>query len=141
MGLFDLAVPYVVLRTAVAVLLAAFALKNGRRELLVLGQGVSDVGCALLLVAYVNPGLRSGMGDWTYLVFLYVALWEGIKIFTRMRQLNETWVETDDADPGDRPDSATFLLWVIFFVAPAIMAGLFLVIERMAPGYVTFPRS
>ncbi len=139
MGLFDLTIPYVVIRTALAVLVAVLALRNGRAEVVVAGQGISDLGCALLLVAYVKPGLRSGMGDWTYLVFVYVALWEGVKTFNRLRRLNEVWVDSEDADAGDRPDNLAFVGWAFFFVAPAVMAGLFLVIERMAPGYVTFP--
>ena len=138
-GVFSVAVAFVVLRSAVAMTFAVTSLRADVPRWRVCTQGVSDVVCAVFLVAYVTDELRARIGPFVYVMFAYVAIWEGALAVRRIRALQSSGAASLDEWAVSTMSAGSLLIWEGLAVAPAVIAGFFIVFDRMAPGNWLFP--
>ena len=115
--------------------------RYSRDSLFVLAQGVSDVCMAVFIVAYVSNDLRSALGGWVILMFLYSLGWESMLLFRRLLAFTPFGAEAVDAEvnPATVFSNVQALGWSAFAVAPGLAAGFFLSLNALAPGNWLFP--
>jgi hypothetical protein len=85
--------------------------------------------------------VREGLGGWWYVVFAYMVAWEGALLFRYWRRIFFESPATDSEEPGSAGSSGDVrvFIWTLCFVAPAFVAGLYVVLDHMWPGQVWFP--
>ena len=139
MSLFAVSLLLVAVRSGVACLIAIAAVRLEAPRWQIVAQALSDVACAFFLVAYVSDALRAAVGDWWYVIFLYALCWEGARWTRRALSLRDQ-PAADDTDPSVFVlEGGAGLAWATFAVAPALIAGFFIVFDRAAPGNWLFP--
>jgi hypothetical protein len=142
MGLFDLTLLYAAIRSIGAVLIGVAVYRYSRASLFVVAQGVSDIGCAALLIAYVSAPVRASLGGWVIPMFLYAFGWEGVLLFRRLLAFTPFAAAAsaeEEASPLTPVSNFRALGWSVFAVAPPLAAGFFLTLNALAPGNWLFP--
>ena len=142
MGLFDVSLLYVVIRSILAAATMIAISRYSGATLYILAQLLADVLSALMIMAYVDAPLRDKLGAWVILMFLYTACWEGLILVRRLASFTSLGpAETAEEEQSlANPISNTrVLVWTAFAVAPALASGFFLTLNAFAPGNWLFP--
>jgi len=135
-GIWNSTLVYVGARTLLAAAMIVLLLRRRRGIWFTAGQIVSDLSCAAFLLAYVNPDIREDVGILVLPLLAFVLLWE----LTR-------YVDAQRGDAEEEPDDSLLgsagraygAVWLVGFVAPAVVAGGFLVFDLIFPGAWSFP--
>lgn len=140
MGIWDVAVGYTVLRSAVAVLHGWWMTRHGASLLPVAAQATADVGAAAVLAACVDYRLRETLGWLALVIAAYVVTWEAASfVWSAVR------VYHGDAVPDDEPSDAVTLgrwlngAWRVVFVLPPVAAAFALTFAMLVPGALPLP--
>jgi len=136
MGIWNSTLVYVGARTLLAAAMIVLLLHRRRGIWFTAGQIVSDLSCAAFLLAYVNPDIREDVGILVLPLLAFVLLWELTRFFAAQR--GDAEEETDDSLLGT-VRRAYGAVWLVGFVAPAVVGGGFLVFDLLFPGAWSFP--
>lgn len=138
MGIWNSTLVYVGARTLLAAAMIVLVLRRRRGIWFTVGQVVSDLSCAAFLLAYVNADIRDDVGILVAPLLLFVLYWE----LTRFLEGRRADAEGEaDASLVGSALRASGTVWMIGFVLPAALAGLFLVFDALAPGQWPFPNA
>jgi hypothetical protein len=137
-GIWNSTLVYVGARTLLAAAMIVLLLRRQRGIWFTAGQVVSDLSCAAFLLAYVNADIRDDVGLLVVPLLLFVLYWE----LTRFLEGRRADAE-EEADPSLVGSAlrASGTVWMLGFVLPAVLAGMFLVFDALAPGQWPFPNA
>jgi hypothetical protein len=135
-GLWNSTLVYVGARTLLAAAMIVLLLHRRRGIWFSAGQIVSDLSCAAFLLGYVNPDIREDVGILVLPLLAFVVFWELTRFFTAQR--GDAEEERDDSLLGT-VGRAYATVWLPGFVAPAVVAGGFLVFDLLFPRAWSFP--
>ncbi|MEX2157533.1 MAG: hypothetical protein WD773_11940 [Gemmatimonadales bacterium] len=135
MGIWNSTLVYVGARTLLAAAMIVLLLHRRRGVWFTGGQIVSDLACAAFLLAYVNPDIREDVGVLVLPLLAFVVL-ELTRFLAAQR--GDSDEEADDSLFGTI-GRAYGAVWLVGFVAPAVVAGGFLVLDLLFPGAWSFP--
>ncbi|MGH7568496.1 MAG: hypothetical protein ACREL9_05940 [Gemmatimonadales bacterium] len=132
MGLWSGTLVYVGARTLLAAAIVLYVLRRQAGVWVLAGQVVSDLCCAAFLLGYINVDSREDIGLLAVPLWVFVVYWE---ISRRRGWLARQREETDGPDDSALASASRIYrgLWVVGFVAPAVVAGGFLVFDLVSP--------
>jgi hypothetical protein len=136
MGIWNSTLVYVGARTLLAGAMIALLLRRRVGAFYAGGQVVSDLSCAAFLLAYVNPAIRDDIGVLVIPLLLFVLYWEATRFFENRHIAGMSEEEETLLDSGLRVYG---MAWTWGFVLPAVLSGVFLMFDLVAPNEWPFP--
>jgi hypothetical protein len=135
---------YAALRAVAAIPLGVALWRDRQQPLVSVAQTVADLGAVLFLLGLTFTGLRTTIGLWWVVLFLYTAIWEAIQFRTRLQDVMNP--------PAGDASGMTFegavagwgmiglAAWELVGVALPLAAGFGLAFDAVAPNELTFPK-
>ncbi len=136
MGIWNSTLVYVGARTLLAGAMIALLLRRRVGGFYAGGQVVSDLSCAAFLLAYVNPAIRDDIGVLVIPLLLFVLYWEATRFFENRHIAGMSEEKETLLDSGLRVYG---MAWTWGFVLPAVLSGVFLMFDLVAPNEWPFP--
>jgi hypothetical protein len=139
MGIWNVQWPYVAyvaVRSVAAIIMLGLLWHETKDVSHAVGQGLADCCAAASVVGMSSGDLRATVGLWWVAVFLYFLGWE---VYRARRQLWAFGEDSDIASAGSWGRTGGVFLWESLANAPPLIAGVFLMLDAMAPDLVTFP--
>jgi hypothetical protein len=132
-------VSYIVLRTLTAVWLLICMARRSAGTAGLTGQAFADAAAALFLLAYARYDLREMLGWLAVPVLIYFVAWELVTAVRRFEGIGDS--PTQDAGEAEMIGAGFAWVWDVFGVAPAIFAGMLVVLDVLAPRQWNFPNA
>lgn len=136
---------YAGLRVIAGVLFGIVLWRERQRPVVNVAQGVADLCAVLFVLGLTSLELRTSVGQWWMVLFLYTAMWEIVQFRGRIMEFMEPPAGDTSAvtfeGAAERVGCVVFLAWEVFAVAIPLAAGFGLAFDAAAPNNLTFPKG